>query len=150
MKNILFKELQRSIQRNPSGWIMGVIGIIAFFVIMYYMVTGIFTILSWVAPILLVLTAVINYRVITSYIGMVWSLLKSNALMGLVAVVLTVFAYPLVAGFLFFQAIVSNRVNSMKRNFEQAQIEEYADYEDISEPSEELILKQPEIRRNER
>lgn len=150
MKNILLTGMQRSMQRNPMGWILGVLGVVAFFFVLYYAVTGIMTILSYVTPVLLVLTAIINYRVITSYIAMVWNLLKSNFLMGLVAVLLTAVAYPLVAGFLFFQAIVSNRVGAMQERMGQGRIDEYDDYEDISEPSEELILKQPEIRRNER
>ncbi len=147
MKNILFKGMQRSLAKNPGQWLVGLLMLIAFFFVLFYMVKGIYSILSMVAPVLLLITAIINYRVITGYLGMLWSVFKNNWIVGLLGAILTVVGFPFVSGFLFFKAIVGRKINSIQAELQQKQQGEYVDYEDLTEePPEQLILKEPEKR----
>ncbi len=143
--------MQGRAARNPGQWIMGLLGLIAFFFVLFWMLKGIYSILSFVAPVLLLITALINYRVITGYMGMLWSVFKSNWMLGILGAILTVIGFPFVSGFLFFKALVTRKIDSIQQEMIEKRQGEYVDYEDISdEPSEELILKEPEIKNENR
>ena len=151
MKNILFREMQRSLSKNPGQWIMGVVGLIAFFFVLFWLMKGVFTILSFVAPVLLILTALINYKVITGYVGMLYTLFKNQWWMGLLGVILTVVGFPFVSGFLFIKALLMRKVGSIQAEMEQKRDGEFIEYEDLSEdPPERLILKEPQAEPKER
>lgn len=151
MKNIFFRELQGNMSKNPGQWLMGLLGLIAFFFVLFFLVKGVFTILSFVAPVLLILTAIINYRVITSYVSMLWSLFKKEWWLGILGAILTVVGFPFVSGFLFFKALLLRKVDSIQSEMEGRRNDEFIDYEDLSEePSEQLILKEPEPKANNR
>ncbi len=145
MKNILFKETQRSLSRNPGQWLIGLLGLIAFFFVLFWLVKGLYSFLSLIAPVLLIITAILNYRVITGYVAMLWSVFKSNWLMGILGAILTVVGLPFVSGYLFVKAILLKKIDSIQTAVEKEQQGEYMEFEDLSEePSETLILKEPE------
>ena len=60
-----------------------------------------------------------------------WSLLSGSPLMGVLAVVLTVIGFPVVAAFLFGKALVDRRMKSYME--ERGMIDEYVDYEIVEE-----------------
>lgn len=146
---MFFNQMQSRVNNNPLQWFMGVIALIAFFIVLFWVFKGIFVLLSYVAPVLLLITAIINYRVITDYLGMLWSVFKKNWLLGILGGVLTVVGFPLVSGFLFVKALFLNKVKAIKEEQEVRQKGEFIEYEDLSEedPAEKLILKEPEIRK---
>ena len=71
--------------RQGMSPIAGVIGFL-FLAMMIWMaisaVKGIFTLLSWVAIPLFVIALILNYRVVTDYIGWIWKTTKTNPLKG--------------------------------------------------------------------
>jgi len=151
MKDILFRELRRSIGKNTGAWILGLVGLIAFFFVLFWMLKGLFSILAFIAPVLLVITAIINYRVITGYVKMLWDVFNKNWMMGILGVILTVVGFPLISGFLFFQALVMRKVGSIQADIETKRKGEFVEYEDLSdEVPEKLILKQPEPKKQDR
>jgi hypothetical protein len=151
MKNILFKEMQGNMSKNPGQWLMGLLGLIAFFFVLFWLMKGVFTILSFIAPVLLILTAIINYRVITDYVVMLWSVFKNNWIVGILGAILTVVGFPFVSGFLFAKALLLRKVGSIQAEVENQRKGEFVEYEDLTpEPDETLILKEPEPQRPEK
>jgi len=71
------------------------------FVVIYYVTTGIYAILSYIAIGLFAAAAIIDYRVIVSYGKMLINMIKRNPIAGLAVTGLSVFFYPLVGVFLF-------------------------------------------------
>lgn len=118
---------------SPFGMLGPLLLLGAFMVLAYFVFKGIFTILSFVAPVLLIATAFIDFSVITDYIKFMLKLLKENPIMGVVGIVLTVMAFPFVAGFLFFRAMMRRTIKRASEKQEQASEESYSDYEEIED-----------------
>ena len=129
--------------KNSGSSIGGIIILILGFVALFFVAKGIFTILSWVAPILLILTLIIDYTVIVDFGKYILKLFKNNFLTGILAVLLTVIGFPIVSGFLFFKSIFKRKIGKMMEQHAPKEI--YADYEVVEE--EEDFLELPEIQK---
>jgi hypothetical protein len=146
-----FSNTYRNLKNNPFQLILGVIFIILFFVGLVWIAKGIFSLLALVAPILLIATAVINYRILVEYVKFVFRLFKENILFGILAVLLTVVAFPLVAAFLFAKALLHRKVKQIEKKMESSK-GEFIEYEEVVEEKEpeQLILKEPAKKKDNR
>ena len=121
--------------------------------VLYLVLSSVFTVLSWIAPILLILTAIIDYKVILNYGKMILNKFNTNWPVGLLLVLLTVIGFPVVSGLLFFRALLGKQVLKMTGGsmagevFEQMtnKTTEYSDYEDLEEDIEGLELPERQI-----
>jgi len=120
--------------------IMGFLIAVGFFILLFFMMRGIFTVLAWAAPFLLIAAVLINYRTIVNFGKWLYRLITGNPIVGIVAVVLCVFGFPVVAGFLFGKSLLDRKVRLLLE--ERSQQDEFTDYEEIS--NEPLELKQLE------
>lgn len=139
---MIFRNMNQRVERSPVSWLFGLMGLILFFVLMYWLIKGLFAILSWAAPVLLILTAIINYRVILDYGRMLLDTFKRNWLIGILGVLLTVVGFPFVAGFLFVKALLLRKVGQLQSQYEQQRQGEYVQYEDLSdsEPLDDAVF----------
>lgn len=96
------------------GLVATILGLIA----LYYVAKGAFWVLTWVAPILLIITLVLDYSVVTDYFKMLWNMILRNPIMGILASVLTFFAFPVVIFFLFGRAWFGYYIRKQHRQFE--------------------------------
>ena len=87
-------------------------------------------ILYFVAPVLIIATAIINYKVILNYFKNIGNLFKKNPLMGVGAGLLSAFFYPVVIGFLFVQALLHRKADKIQKEVEREK-GEYVEYEEI-------------------
>jgi len=136
--------------RNPLGLIVS-IGIAVLVLVALFMIARfIFTILMYAAPILLVAALIIDYKTVVNYGKWLIALTKKQTVMGIIAIVLTVVGFPVVAAFLFGKALITNRVKekneTTQQQEQQAQIGEYIDYEEVEE--EKIDLSQFERRKD--
>lgn len=122
---------------NANFWV-GLIVMIAVLIGLFYIARGIFTILAWAAPVLLIITLIIRHQVVISYGKMVWNLLRKNPLMGIIAVVLTIIGFPVVALALFGKALLDRKVVQLSDRAEKAYRDEFTEYEEIEDESLEL------------
>lgn len=125
----------RKIDVNPFNSIASILFLVLIFVGLFFVAKGVFRILSWLAPVFLILTLIIDYKVVVRYANWLVNLLKKNILMGLGAVLLTVFGFPVVSGFLFGKAIISKKIKEKLGQFEQPtqKKEEYVAYEEVED-----------------
>ena len=122
---------QRKIEFSPLNSIGSIIMMIVVMVAIYYIATGIFSFLAYIAPALLIGALIINYKVVTGYGKTLINLLRKNPLMGILGILLTVFAFPLVAGFLFGKALLTRKVKQLQKEAENQRYGEYVDYEEV-------------------
>lgn len=126
---------------------MGLIVVIMFFVALFFIARGIFTLLAWAAPVLIIAALIINYKTALGYLKFLWDLLKRRPLMGILGIILTAVGFPIVCGFLFGKAILDRRINTFQAEVKRQREGELIDYEDVSEmpgPQKEvLVLKTP-------
>jgi hypothetical protein len=99
-------------------------------------VKGFFTLLYWIAPVLLIATLIINYKVVGDYILDLTKTFKRDILWGIAKTAFTILCYPLVIGWLFVKALFLQRVDKVKQEIESQMKEnynsQYIDYEEIS------------------
>lgn len=77
-----------------------------------FIVRGAWSVLSFVAPVLLIIAAIIDYRVIVNYVMNLWNRLLKDPLIGIVYILMTVFLFPLVAAYLVGRAWLGKKVSS--------------------------------------
>ncbi len=133
-------------QNSPPNFqikLNGIIGlgiVVLFFVGLFFIAKGIFTILSWAAPVLLIAAIIIHYRTLTGFLKYLWTLLRRQPLMGILAVILSVLGFPIVCGFLFGKAILDRKIRSYQTTMRREQEGELIDYEVIHEEKKEAPL----------
>lgn len=144
---MIYKEFSFGGKKNPFGSFGAIIAMIAVLLLLFFIAKGIFTILSWAAPVLLILAAVFDYTVITDYLKFIGKLFKENPLFGIIASILTVFGFPVVAGFLFFRAFARKSLKNAIKKAEEKQKPKFTEYEEV-EDDDIMILPKVERQQN--
>lgn len=122
---------------------MGLIMMILFVVALYYLASAAFTILSWVTPILVIITLILNYRVYTDYFKMVMGLVKKSPFLGIATGIMSFIAFPLVAGYLFVKALMYRKLGQIKDQMRTTEEKEYVEYEEVKEHDEDYVNLEP-------
>jgi hypothetical protein len=132
---------------NPNNPFGSIINLLIFFAVlagMYFFIGGVFKLLYLVAPILLIATLIINYRIVAEYAIDVFETFRTDILWGAVKVAFTVLCYPLVIGWLFAKSLIYRKVDKIKQQFEEqvnavnpnsgskGTTTEFADFEELS------------------
>ncbi len=114
----------------------------------YWLAKGVFTILTWAFPIVVIATAVINYRVLLGYGRWVIDNFKRSPIFGIVIAVLTLMAYPFVGLFLLYRAISSKSKPEQQHRSESSQ-GDYIKYEEVEQEEDFLDLSEIEKSKEE-
>jgi hypothetical protein len=125
--------------------IIGFVFMVLIFVALFFVAKGVFTVLSWVAPVLILLALVINYRTILNYLKFMLSLLQRNPLGGIIGILLSVFGFPILAGVLFGKSILDRKVRKLNEAYQAQQESEYVEYEEVRKPESETKLDLPPL-----
>lgn len=118
----------------------GIIATILFLIALYYIAKGVFWVLTWVSPVLLIATLVIDHRVVLDYLKMLWNMIIRNPIMGILSAALSILGFPVVMLFLFGRAWFGYYLRKKQREQadffqqfreQQQQEEEFVSYEEI-------------------
>ena len=108
---------------------------------LFYLARFIFNLLYWLAPVMLIATVIIDHKVVTGYIQWLISMVKKNPVIGVGAIVLTIFGFPVVSAFLLGKALLKKKVKEARAGYETRRQGEFVEFEELE--SERLDL--PEI-----
>lgn len=111
--------------------IKNMIIMILFLIALFIIARGVYKILAWLAPALFILTMVIRFKVVSGFVKTLWNLLNRKPLVGALATVLSIIAFPLVAVVLFGQAVFTKRLDDAKKEYEERRYGVDTDYEEI-------------------
>lgn len=126
----------------------GIIGfafLVLIFVGLFFVAKGVFTVLSWIAPVLILLALLINYRTILNYLKFMLSLLQRNPLGGILGILLSFFGFPILAGVLFGKSILDRKIKKLHEAHQAQQESEYVEYEEVIKPERETKLDLPPL-----
>lgn len=129
---------------SPLGSFGALLALVAVLFVGFYMIKGLFAILSIVAPILLLGALVLDYKTVTGYGKFLWRLLRENPLYGVLGIVLTVVGWHIVSGFLFIKALTTRGMRRAIENVERRQKGEYVAYEEVTDEEDFLELPKAE------
>lgn len=131
---------------NLGSLLIAVVALIMLFVIARFVLR----LLYFIAPFLLIATAIIDYRVVTGYISWLVGMVKKNTLLGIGAIVLSVIGFPIVTVGLFGKALLNRKVRQIQKEKEQEMIRpEIGEYVEFEEVKKEKTMRLPEIERRE-
>lgn len=144
----IYKEYRVGGSNSPLGFLGPLLILAVFFTVLFFLAKGMFWLLSWVAPILLIITLILDYTVVTDFFKFIWKLLKENTIMGILSVFLVIFGYPVVAGYLFFKAIGKR---SLKKAYEKVEKEKntFTEYEEVTKDDDSFLELPPLHKRPE-
>lgn len=146
----VYKEFRVGGGSNPLGFLGPVIILALLFFGLYFLAKGIFNLLMWAAPVILIATLVLDYTVFTDFFRFLIKLLKENTIMGILAAVLTFFGFPFVLGYLFLKAIMRRSVKTALKNAEKER-NTYTEYVEVKEDKEdESFLELPPLQKSTR
>lgn len=123
---------------NTQNTIIAIVFLAVTFFALFWIARGIFTILTYVAPILLLATLVINYKIVVNYGKWLWKQLQNNPIMGVLAILLTIIGFPVVSFLLFGKALLERKVKQVEEEVRMEREGNFADYEIIDEEPLEL------------
>ena len=128
--------------------ITGILILIGFLVAMYFIIKYTLLALTVVAPLMLIATLIIDRSVVFNYVKWIGSTLKSNPLLGIGAILFTIFGYTLVFPFLFGKALLKKKFKDARQQYENERQGELVDFEEIeSKPNTEKPLELPQLKK---
>lgn len=108
-----------------------IIVLVAALIAVFFIARGIFKILSFLAPILLIAAAIIDHTVIVNYAKGLVDLTKRNLLVGLGAILLSVIGYPVVFAYLLGRALMNKKIKNMEEEERIHREGKLVDYEEL-------------------
>jgi predicted membrane protein len=123
--------------------IVGIVFMVLVFVALFFIAKGIFTVLAWLAPALIIGALLIHYRTVLNYLRFIFSLLQRNLFAGILVIILSVIGFPILSGFLFGKAILDRKVKKLHQAHEARQEAEYVEFEEVIRHEEEKKLDLP-------
>lgn len=138
--------------RKTTGFrfdgITGMLILVGFLVAMYFIVKYTLIALTVVAPLLLIATLIIDRSVVFNYIKWIGSTLKTNPLLGIGAILFTIFGYTLVFPFLFAKALLKKKFKKARQEYENEHQGELIDFEELeTKPKNEKPLELPQLKK---
>lgn len=126
----------------------GIIGfafMVLIFVGLFFIAKGVFTVLAWIAPVLIILSLLINYRTVLNYLKFMLGLLQRNPLSGIIGILLSFFGFPILAGVLFGKSILDRKVKKLKEAYQAEKEGEFVEFEEVIKPERETKLDLPPL-----
>lgn len=130
--------------------LLGFVLMVAVFVALFFIAKGIFTLLAWVAPVLILAALLINYRTILNYLKFMLSLLRRNPLGGILGIILSVVGFPILAGVLFGKSILDRKVKKLQDAYRAQEQPEFTEYEEVIRPQREERIELPPLEQRPR
>ena len=142
---------QRPIGTGSNFWI-GIVVISIVLIALFFVAKGIFNLLYYIFPFLLIATLILDYKIVIKYLRMLFGLFKKNPIMAIAGILLTIFFYPAVTAGLFGIAFMNWRI---KRNAKKAGGDkpgQYIDFEEVKDKPLELedILEKEPLKKEDR
>lgn len=111
----------RSVNQFPGGSFGCLIAVVLVCVGMYYLLQGLYHLLLWAAPALLVLALIINWRIFPDTINNWVKTLERNPVSALLSLALVVIGFPFFALYLFLKALGYRKMEQLRQQFGEAQ-----------------------------
>ncbi len=120
---------------NPLSAIIGLLIVIAFLYGFTILAWGAFKLLMYIAPVFFIAAALINHKVYISLWQKIVTRFKTSILSGITFILLLVVGFPIVSLYLFFKALLTNKLEVMQKNFHARSSESFADFEEVDRKS---------------
>ena len=149
---MIYKEFKFGGKQNPFGNVGVIVGFVLILVLFYFLLKGLYTLLSWISPFLLIGALILDHKVVIDFGKYVLRLLKENTAIGILTVVLCILGFPFLTGMLFFRAFTSRFIKNYVKKAEEAAKPKFSDYEEVendTKNSDDFLILPKVIRKPE-
>ena len=136
---IRFYTNRRGPSFNPFSLIVGFLFLFLFMVGLFYLAKGLFWLLSWLTPAMIIATLIIRYQVWVDYGKMLWRNIKESPVTGILLTIVSILAFPFLTAFLLIKAILYNKVDNIEEEMERRKHGEWAEFEELDSTLNERI-----------
>jgi hypothetical protein len=141
---MFFIKMQNSNFSFKGTGLYSLIAGILLFIALFYIAKGVFWVLTWLSPVLLIATLVLDYKVVTDYLLMLWNMILRSPISGILFTAISFVAFPITALYLFGRAWFGYYIRKKTRenasffqqfqeNAKQQESEEFVSYEEIKD-----------------
>lgn len=145
-----FNAGNRNVNQFPGGGLGCLIFSALVLVGGYYLLQGLYNLLLWAAPALLVLALIINWRVFPDTIKGWVKTMEINPLSGLLNLALAVLVFPFFSLYLLLKAIGYRKMEQIRREFGQVADPrpepEFVEFEELESTPKQTAEPETEIR----
>lgn len=127
MNQFQFKSYDKS-----NSW-LGIIIIVAIIFFIFFIIQNLYKLFALLAPVFLILTAILDYRVIAKFGIVIYELLRYRTVLGILAVIFSIIGLPFVSAAMFFNAFMNFKTK--RRNKKR-----YIDYEEVSDKDDDILI----------
>ena len=120
----------KSYNKNNSWF--GIIVIVAIIFIIFFIIQNLYKLFALLAPVFLILTAILDYRVIAKFGIVLYELLRYRTALGILAVIFSLIGLPFVSAAMFFNAFMNYRTKRKNKK-------KYLDYIDVDEENNDVL-----------
>ncbi len=124
---------QQNNNSSPFNALASILVVVLFFILIYFIFRSIYAIFSFLAPVLLIVGLILDYKTFVGFGKWIVKMLKENTVIGVIALVLTVLFYPIAAGYLFIRALMNFRMRRAAKHSQEPKEGEYIDFEEVEE-----------------
>ena len=130
---------------NPLFSILIFVGVM---VGLFFAAQFIYTMLLWASPVVLLITCILDYKVVVNFIKLLIAFTRKNTVAGIVFILLSVVFFPVVCLFLLSKALFNKKVDKIKKNYKESN-NTFVPYEEVEdEPIIIVPRKDTEVRYN--
>ncbi len=139
----------RNLNQFPGGGLGCLIFSVLILVGGYYLLQGLYYLLLWAAPALLVLALIINWRVFPDTIKSWVKSLETNPLSALLYLAIAVLVFPFFSLYMFLKAIGYRKMKQLRQQFGEpekaSKEEEFVEFEELESTPKRSFEQETEI-----
>ena len=136
-----FSYQKQARTRGPFGAIIGLVVVFAALYLLFNIVSIGWSILGFVAPILLIISLILNRQVAINYGKMLLNTIKTDPLKGILYSVLSFIGHPLLFLYFFVRSYMTSTIKKkVDKNISQKKTEKgYTKYEEVVEDEDDFL-----------
>ena len=117
-----------------------------FLVVSFWLFSKVWSLLGFIAPVLLIVTLIINYKVVTGFLKGLWDGVRRDPVTGILKIGLTAFFHPFVMAYLFFKAVTGRSIDKARQRYTDSRQGILTEYEEIeTQPADDFDFQVPEV-----
>ena len=124
---------------SPFSLLIGIAFLVLLLGGLFFVFQGVYLILMYLSPVLLVAALLLDHKVILSYGQWLLKKFKSNFIGGVSWTLISLFGFPFVSALLCFRAYISYRSDSISQDANDPQ-GEYIEYEIVEEEEDSIEI----------
>lgn len=127
-------------RRYAISPLWAVLFLVLFVVAMYYILKGLFYLLYFTAPVMLIALLIIDHKIFLNHFKGVFNKIRQNPAVGILSLILQVIGLPFVLAYLLMKALFVRKLRSVEDRIRTQREGEFVEFEDVTEVKEDLQL----------